>query len=138
MILLKVYEHTCMVSDLRAGAQTVVESAWKLLENLVNRLEPSTQSNSVLHRAVASKLISLGAFLPSWLVTGYKVSKHYYFLKRSLKVNASMGPILVTIFLRVILRFIFHLETILKTISSENSCQIENSPQNSLQTENEP
>ena len=68
-----VYEHTCMVSDLRAGAQTVVESAWKLLENLVNRLEPSTQSNSVLHRAVASKLISLGAFLPSWLVTGYKV-----------------------------------------------------------------
>ena len=41
-------------------------------------------------------------------------------------------------FLRVILRFIFHLETILKTIYSENSCQIENSPQNSLQTENEP
>ena len=41
-------------------------------------------------------------------------------------------------FLRVILRFIFQLETILKTIYSENSCQIENSPQNSLQTENEP
>ena len=41
-------------------------------------------------------------------------------------------------FLRVILRFIFHLKSILKTIYSENSCQIENSPQNSLQTENEP
>ena len=38
-------------------------------------------------------------------------------------------------FLRVILRFIFQLETILKTIYSENSCQIENIPQNSLQTE---
>ena len=36
------------------------------------------------------------------------------------------------------LRFIFHLETILKDIYSENSCQIENSSQNSFQTENEP
>ena len=41
-------------------------------------------------------------------------------------------------FLRVILRFVFQLETILKTIYSEKSCQSENSPQNSLQTENEP
>ena len=39
-------------------------------------------------------------------------------------------------FLGVILRFIFQLETILETIYSENSCKIENSPQNSLQTEN--
>ena len=37
-------------------------------------------------------------------------------------------------FLRVMLRFISHLETILKTIFSENNCQIENS----LQTENKP
>ena len=55
-----------------------------------------------------------------------------------LKVNASTRTILVTFFLRVILRFIFQLETILKTILSENSCQIENSPQNSLQAKNEP
>ena len=41
-------------------------------------------------------------------------------------------------FLRVILRFISHLETNLKTISSENNCQIENGLQNSLQTENKP
>ena len=40
--------------------------------------------------------------------------------------------------LRVILRFISHLETILKTISLENYFQIENSLQNSLLTENKP
>ena len=40
--------------------------------------------------------------------------------------------------LRVIMRFISHLETILKTIFPENNCQIENSLQNSLQTENKP
>ena len=41
-------------------------------------------------------------------------------------------------FLRVIWRFISHLETILKTIFSENNCQIENSLQNSLQAESKP
>ena len=43
-------------------------------------------------------------------------------------------------FLRVIWKFISHLEmeTILKTIFSENNCQIENGLQNSLQTENKP
>ena len=56
------------------------------------------------------------------------------FFEKVPKVNASTRTILVTFFLKVILRFISHLETILRTIFSENNCQI----QNSLQTENKP
>jgi len=59
-------------SDLRPS--NAVEAAWKLLEDLVTRLEPAKSSGeSQLHRAVAAKLITLGAFLPAWLVNGYKV-----------------------------------------------------------------
>ena len=44
-------------ADLRVG--NAVESAWRLLESLVCRLEPG-KGASRLHRAVATKLISLG------------------------------------------------------------------------------
>jgi len=58
-------------ADLRPT--NAVESAWKLLENLVNRLSSSSGGSSQqLHKAVATRLISLGAFLPAWLVNSYK------------------------------------------------------------------
>ena len=63
------------------------------------------------------------------IVASEKKKKNHFLLK----VDASIRTILVTFFLRVILRFIFQFETFLRTIYSENCGQIENSPQNSLQ-----
>lgn len=44
--------------------------AWRLLETLLNKYENPRQST--LHKAVAARLLGLGAFLPHWLVTSYK------------------------------------------------------------------
>lgn len=44
--------------------------AWRLLEILLNKYEIPKQST--LHKAVAARLLGLGAFLPHWLVTSYK------------------------------------------------------------------
>ena len=55
--------------DIRAGS--AVEAAWKLLQCLLCRLEEGRQSK--LHRAVAERLFSQGAYLPSWLVNSYKI-----------------------------------------------------------------
>ena len=55
--------------DIRAGS--AVEAAWKLLQCLLGRLEEGRQSK--LHRAVAERLFSQGAYLPSWLVNSYKM-----------------------------------------------------------------
>ena len=55
--------------DIRAGS--AVEAAWKLLQCLLWRLEEGRQSK--LHRAVAERLFSQGAYLPSWLVNSYKI-----------------------------------------------------------------
>ena len=56
-------------ADIRAGS--AVEAAWRLLQSLLGRLEEGRQSK--LHRAVAERLFSQGAYLPSWLVNSYKV-----------------------------------------------------------------
>ena len=56
--------------DIRAGS--AVEAAWKLLQCLLGRLEEGRQSK--LHRAVAERLFSQGAYLPSWLVNSYKMN----------------------------------------------------------------
>lgn len=45
--------------------------AWRLLETLLNKYESPRQST--LHKAVATRLLGLGAFLPHWLVTSYKL-----------------------------------------------------------------
>lgn len=57
--------------DIRSGS--AVEAAWKLLEDVLKRLEEPGQSN--LHKAVVTRLFSLGAFLPTWIVAGYKKVK---------------------------------------------------------------
>lgn len=45
--------------------------AWRLLEILLNKYENPRQST--LHKAVAARLLGLGAFLPQWLVVSYKL-----------------------------------------------------------------
>lgn len=49
-----------------------VKLAWRLLEVLLLSCEEDMQT--VLHRAVSSRLLALGVFLPNWLVTSYKVT----------------------------------------------------------------
>lgn len=49
---------------------TSVEAAWKLLESLVAKIEEPRQT--VAHKAVVTRLFSLNASLPVWLVAKYK------------------------------------------------------------------
>jgi nuclear pore complex protein Nup160 len=49
---------------------TSVEAAWNLLKDLVQRLEDRGQTQ--MKKSVATRLFSLSAALPSWLVTTYK------------------------------------------------------------------
>lgn len=44
--------------------------AWKLLEKLVT--EHERDAETILHKAVATKLITAGEFLPHWLYLSYK------------------------------------------------------------------
>ena len=53
------------------GSSSSVEAAWKLLESLVTRLQEK-ESGSQLLKAVVTRLFSMNAFLPSWLVAKYK------------------------------------------------------------------
>lgn len=46
--------------------------AWKLLQKLV--VENELVAETTLHKAVATKLITLGEFLPHWLSTSYKLA----------------------------------------------------------------
>lgn len=61
-----------MISDLGIHEKNVGIVAWRLLQMLLNQHEK--KSSTELHMAVTRKLLSLGAFLPSWLMTSYKVS----------------------------------------------------------------
>ena len=54
----------------QTNTASTVEAAWSLLQDLVKDLERERQSQ--VHRAVASRLFSLGASLPTWLVADYK------------------------------------------------------------------
>jgi nuclear pore complex protein Nup160 len=56
--------------ELGSGEATAASLAWRLLETLLNKYESPRQST--LHKAVAARLLGLGAFLPNWLVTSYK------------------------------------------------------------------
>jgi hypothetical protein len=64
-------ENTAAV-DARTGSSSSssVEAAWKLLQDLLSRLEEPSRSK--LHKAVSVRLFSQGAYLPSWLVNSYK------------------------------------------------------------------
>ena len=53
------------------GSNSSVEAAWKLLESIVTRLQEK-EGGSQIHKSVVTRLFSLSAFLPAWLVTGYK------------------------------------------------------------------
>lgn len=57
--------------ELGIGEATSVLLAWRLLETLLNKYESPRQST--LHKAVATRLLGLGAFLPHWLVMSYKL-----------------------------------------------------------------
>lgn len=46
--------------------------AWKLLEKLIH--ENEAKASTVIRKSVATKLISVGEFLPHWLYTSYKKS----------------------------------------------------------------
>lgn len=48
-----------------------VKLAWRLLEVTLNSCEEDMQT--VIHKAVSSRLLALGVFLPNWLVSSYKV-----------------------------------------------------------------
>lgn len=54
------------------NASTSVEASWNLLKELVDNLEEERQTS--IRKAVAIRLLSLGAALPAWLVTSYKKS----------------------------------------------------------------
>ena len=56
--------------ELGIGEATAVSLAWRLLETLLNKYESHRQST--LHKAVAARILGLGAFLPNWLVRSYK------------------------------------------------------------------
>lgn len=46
--------------------------AWKLLEKLL--IEQERDSETILHKAVATKLITVGECLPHWLYLSYKLA----------------------------------------------------------------
>ena len=52
---------------------SVADQAWQLLKLYLDRLGP--RDGHVYYRSVASKLLSAGAALPTWLVNDYKVRK---------------------------------------------------------------
>lgn len=49
-----------------------VEMAWKLLEKLL--IEQERPSETILHKAITTKLITVGEFLPHWLYLSYKLA----------------------------------------------------------------
>lgn len=51
----------------------MADQAWQLLKLYLDRLGP--RDGHVYYRSVASKLLSAGAALPTWLVNDYKVRK---------------------------------------------------------------
>lgn len=53
---------------------SVADQAWQLLKLYLDRLGP--RDGHVYYRSVASKLLSAGAALPTWLVNDYKVTRH--------------------------------------------------------------
>ena len=53
---------------------SVADQAWQLLKLYLDRLGP--RDGHVYYRCVASKLLSAGAALPTWLVNDYKVRRH--------------------------------------------------------------
>ena len=53
-----------------SGAVTSVEAAWGLLKKLVDQLEIKGQTG--LKKAVAVRLLSLGASFPAWIITSFK------------------------------------------------------------------
>lgn len=60
------------LSKIRVANETnIADFGWKLLETYVKRYELTGQT--VQHRCVASKLLSLGGHLPHWLLVSYKL-----------------------------------------------------------------
>ncbi|KAG8224210.1 hypothetical protein J437_LFUL002666, partial [Ladona fulva] len=58
------------LSMLGIGDAPAVSLSWKLLEHFVKKYESPGQT--VLHKAVAARVLSMGAFLPHWLIESYK------------------------------------------------------------------
>ena len=52
----------------------MADQAWQLLKLYLDRLGP--RDGHVYYRCVASKLLSAGAALPTWLVNDYRVRRH--------------------------------------------------------------
>lgn len=48
-----------------------IDMAWQLLERLIDDHE-QLNSPTILHKAVTNKILSLGEFLPTWLLQSYK------------------------------------------------------------------
>lgn len=69
---------------------SAVEVAWQLLQTLLFQYEE--EHMTVLHRVVCEKMLHLGAFLPYWLTSSYKVgltNKKFVCNKRDIKCNKS-------------------------------------------------
>lgn len=54
------------------NSNSSVDMTWRLLQKLINEYE--AEDGTELRNAVATKLISVGEFLPFWLQTSYKLS----------------------------------------------------------------
>lgn len=48
-----------------------IDMAWQLLERLIDNHE-ALNPTTILHKAVTAKILSLGEFLPTWLLQSYK------------------------------------------------------------------
>jgi hypothetical protein len=76
--------------DYRGGAGAAVTTAWNLLQNFVSRLEKKGETK--LYKAVVTKLMSLGAFLPAWLVASYKLVNPAELLRLYLVSRLKLNP----------------------------------------------
>lgn len=57
------------ISDIVTDASAST-AAWQLLEHLMMKYEQNNQT--ILHKIVAGKIMTLSAYLPQWLITSYK------------------------------------------------------------------
>lgn len=89
-----------LVTD--ANAST---AAWQLLEHLIWKYEQDNQT--VIHKIVAGKIISLSAFLPQRLVTSYKVTVDQFKFKMFFLYHQQFRKLLAGVFWIIKIRFEF-------------------------------
>ncbi|CAH2014720.1 unnamed protein product [Acanthoscelides obtectus] len=59
------------LQDLPVNRDNIADIVWKLLQDYLSKYEKPNMTE--LHRAVCSKIIQMGVFLPYWLIVSYKL-----------------------------------------------------------------